>query len=430
MAVVAVLPAMALVSAVGPATPTLRQVWTVPGSSQVESVPAGEYAVDEHRLYLVTPGRLAAYRLADGRVEWQAELPASDDEQVSVGLVAGLPMVSIYGATSRTVAFQPDSGQERWRHPGAPSGDAVGALMMLTITEDPAGRAEFSIAAVDPETGRDLGGVPLDVAEELWAVWQAPGGGLQLLTLARDGRLSRYDLTTGRPVETVRTSHAEAPDGSTNSLTVVEDMVVVGSQAGDPPAVAAYDPVTLTHRWTVLDFSWPTPCGRAACMHWRAAGGGSSRVRAVDPMTGEHRWSLDCAGDPAASVDCSVHTLEPADRMWVEKVNNWEDPDDFVTERFSSWIADTATGVRLTAPTDWRLRAEVGEAGLLLSRSEVSLGPGPPEEPSRVWWARSGVDLSRSRILGAVEADECDPQYPYLVCRSEGEDLTVWRVGP
>jgi hypothetical protein len=419
-AVLAVLPGLLLGGAGAPATPSPSQVWSVPVSGEDALSPAVGFAADDHRLYLADADRLAAHRLADGRVEWQVSLPATDEEWVSVSLVAGLLAVTIFGATTLTIAYQPGSGQERWRHPGLLHEGSAGPLM--TLMDPTAGPAGLTVTVVDPATGRAAGAVRLDAAEEHWTVWQAPDSGPQLLALARDGRLSRYDLATGEVAETVQTPHAEAPDSTMNSLNVVEGVLVVGDQTSDPPAAAGYHPATLTSHWTVPRVLWPSACARSVCVESPAGGGGASGVRAVDPMTGVTRWSIDCAGDDADT--CSIDVQELADRLWVERVRWWEEGD---REQVSSWIADPATGEPLTGTTSWRLRSGMEEADPLLYRDEAGQ---PPDQPSRLWWARSDVEPFRPVVLGAVAAESCEPHYPYLVCWTGGEaGLAVWRVG-
>jgi hypothetical protein len=420
VAVLAILPGLLLGGAAAPATPLPREVWSVPVTGEEDELsPAVGFAADDHRLYLADAGRLAAHRLADGRVEWQVSLPATDDERVSVSLVAGLLAVTISGDTVRTIAYQPGSGQERWRHPGFLHDGSDGPLMTLGVWTD--GPGGLTVTVIDSATGRAVGAVRLNAAEEHWTVWQAPDSGPQLFALSRDGRLSRYDLATGEAAETVQTPHAEAPDSSANSLKVVEGVLVVGDQASDPSAVAGYHPATLAHHWTLPRVLWPSACARSVCVASPANGGGATGVRAVDPATGETRWSIDCTAAGADACSIGVQTL--ADRLWVDQVRSWEEDD---REQVSSWIADPGTGEPLTGTTSWRLRSGVERADLLLDRGEAGQASGQPSW----WWARSDVEPFRPVVLGAIAAEDCDPHYPYLVCwTGDHAGLAVWLVG-
>lgn len=235
--------------------------------------------------------------------------------------------------------------------------------------------------------------------------------------------LTRYDLATGADAQRVQTPH----DAWENQLRTEAGVLMVRASGGSSPnLLAAYDPATLVHLWTIPDGLYTTRCGALMCVSVDEQEGGEY-VQAIDPRSGEARWTLDCS-EPNPTGWCAVYVreLERANRLWVTETRP-TGPD---TSRSRSWVADSATGEPLTAPTDWNLRDQPEVATLLLTRQDEVVRPrGDGDGPVRIWWARSDVQLGAIEVLGAVTANDCRLHHPYLVCWTEGDGFAVWRFG-
>lgn len=409
---------------------TLERVWSLPIAGG-EGPPFGKFTTHDDRLYLLGPGRLTAYHLADGRVDWETELDITD-EFASISAVADTLLVNgTDGGAEVVTAYDPGSGELSWRNQG--SLWVRGDDWLLLHRAEPGGRT--GLVSIEPDTGRVVGRAGGDAAVDvgIWhPLWRAPDGARHLFDLQRDGELVRYNLSTGA-ARHVQTPHVERePDSWQNQLRLEDGLLTVTESGGERSGLlAGYDPATLTHVWTVPRGSYTTPCGEFVCVNVNELGAGTpyEYVRAVDPLTGASRWTLRCPDAGDNNEQCariSVHQLQSSSQVWVTE--DWLTGED--TERYRSWIADAATGAPLTAPTDWSFQSQLDDGTLLLTRGEEgAAAPGEAAEPPRTWWGRSDADLDRIEVLGAVTADICLPHLPYLVCGTEGGSTAIWRFG-
>jgi outer membrane protein assembly factor BamB len=458
----AVLLSLPLAAATPLPPPGLVPVWTHAMLSLSGTAPLPRPVPDGPHLYAVAPTAagpaLVAYRLADGSVAWRA--PVAGDV-AAVRVAAGVPVVTTAGphataydpATGRVLwrragvpwqevggsllvvgeptgdpfrlvtAVDPATGRALWRRAGVPWREVGGSLLVVAV---PAGSGHLRVVtAVDPRTGDALG-VVTGQADPAVSPWQAPDGSLHLFTLNRDGGLARHPMAGG-PVRSVDTAHEQRQgEPRDDSLGVVDDLVVVTDRTGPLRAVAAYDPVTLRHRWTLPGGYGASPCGPVVCVRVVDPDAGPyPSVRGVDPRSGATRWSASCADADLSGGSCtmSVRGLGQG-RLWMEMVV----PDRYTQgSRVTSWVADATTGEPLTDGLAWSLRERHGGSALLLSQGDRERAPGTPARPRRWWWARAGAG-PEVEVLGSVDATTCVPHDPYLVCWTDREGVTVWRI--
>lgn len=426
----------------GAAVPTgrsLERAWSLPNAGG-EDLPFGTFAVRDDRLYLLARGRLTAYHLADGRVDWEIELDIAD-EYASIWPIADVLLVTDMTAAEVVTAYDQDSGELRWRQPGGAVQQGDDRLMLNRTGSGSSRRGSgMELIDIDPGTGKAIGsGVWLDSDSGIETPsWEAPDGARYLFDLNRDGELTRFDLATGAAVQRVQTPHVERePDTWYNQLVVQNGLLMVSVSGGETPeSLAAYDPGTLTHLWTVSGGLYSTPCGELVCVFVEEPGSGTpyEHIRAVDPVTGASPWTLRCPVFGQTSEECSymsIYQLRPSSRLLV--TGNWSTGED--TERPRTWIVDAATGTSLTAPIDWDFHGQLDDGTLLLTRQEQEARAIRVDdsidtaEPPRTWWGRSDVDLGGIEVLGAVTADICLPSVPYLVCWTEDASTAVWLLG-
>jgi outer membrane protein assembly factor BamB len=301
-----------------PAPPApLQPQWSVPIDGQ-----AGPFSwhVDDQHLYVATADRtggrddgegvVTAYRLADGQQQWR--LPLQTWNVPSVRMVGDTVVVDTSGPAAHytaTIGVDRDTGTQRWTRPESPYYILVDQVLLV----DDAGMADHDdprmrLIIIDAATGQDEG----TIAVEAWELvgidvvdGQDSGGDRFLVTLSRDGTLTRHHVGTGTTT-TADTPHAEREENvGQNWLAVQGDLLLVGARGGDEPAVlAVYDAGTLTHRWDHPHGVTATPCGTLVCVSvsednvFRA-----DTVHAVDPATGATRWSRSCEGTGAAELD-------------------------------------------------------------------------------------------------------------------------------
>lgn len=448
----AILLAWPLAGAAHPSPPGLVALWTVPDSAAASGNGTGTVAAGGDRLYVGVPTdrgwTLTAHRLRDGRVDWRVPL-AYPGLRFGLRVVAGVPVVTTHtpAVADRTSGYDPVTGARRWSHAGTPYWEFDGLVVLVEerfatgfsvvpgtgrimgpVPEGRYGGARF--LAVDPVSGQVVGDGRIDSAEHV-AGWRTPDGTGHLFTLAGDGTLTRHAVTpgggtarTGTPYRawpvTGRQHRAQATGTpyrvSTTALPlmVANGLVVVSGSRAGVPVLAAYDPVTLDHRWSVPGGWMATGCGVLVCVvtsdRWYRF------LHGIDPGTGASRWSLRCA------QACGLFATPLPGLVWVERYT----PHHGGTV-LESWIVDSGTGRPVTGRTGWRLAQAVDGGGLLLYRSEA--GPADPDRTRWIWWARAGPGLTDVEVLGAVEADACTPYQLYLVCSTDGADLRVWGAG-
>lgn len=413
-------------SAAAPPAPRLAPLWTDTALSLSGTAQWSRPVADGPHLYALTPVAsggvaLLAHRLRDGQLAWRARLAASGNGSFILRVAGGVPVVTAFGA--RTAAYDPGTGRPLWRRVGMPWREIGGRLLLTATAAD--GRGEV-VTAIDPGTGDAVGSATWP-AGQVAAPWLAGDGTLHLFTLGPDGTLTRRPLTSDGQA---RAAAPRPGDGAARagSLRLVDGLVVAIARTGDRRGVVAYDTGTLRRRWWVPGGYGVSPCGPVVCVRVTGSAGRYDSVRGVDPASGTTRWAVSCADAGLTGRPCTLSAVSvgPGDRLWVEMVV----PDRYTHGSLAtSWIADTRTGDRLTDTVRWSLRQELGELGkqLLLSRADRQRAPGRPARPRTVWWALAddgpGVD-----VLGSVPANACTPHHPYLVCWTEGEGVTVWRI--
>jgi outer membrane protein assembly factor BamB len=410
-----------LAAAAPPAPARLAPLWTDASLTLSGAAPSPSPVAHGPHLYAIQPygaGQvLTARLLRDGKTVWQVVLDVPG-EAVGLQVSAGVPVVTT--DSPHAAAYDPHSGQVAWERPGVPDAQADGVLLVTAEAES--GRRV--VTAVAPDSGQVVGAAVVP-AYQARTTWRAPGGTVHLFTLDTDGRLTRQVLGDGR--EEDGTVHGEQAGSGRGSLAVRHGLVLVTDRTAPDRATLAHDATTLEHRWTVPDAYATAVCGPVLCVYVSGAGGPS--VWGVHPATGTIAWTARCADVGISGAPCrlAVHALADGDRLWIEAVT----PDRYTGgTRARSWIARATTGGRLTSPDGWALRQRVDGAGLLLGRSDLDRAPERPGGPFRLWWAHADADGSSVEVLGTVDATDCRPHHPYLVCWTEGEGVTVWGIGP
>jgi hypothetical protein len=341
-----------------------------------------------------------------------------------------------------TIGVDRDTGTLRWTRPESAHhtlGDHV--LLMGDAGTADHDDPRMQLIIIDPATGQDKG----TIAVEAWELvgidvvdGQDSGGDRFLVTLSRDGTLTRHHVGTGTTT-TVDTPHAEREENvGQNLLAVQGDLLLVGARGGDEPAVlAAYDAGTLTHRWDVPHATTFAACGALVCVgtsehdEWRA-----DTVHAVDPVTGATRWTRSCEGTGAAErcYGPSVQLIDD-DRIWLSErtaeplLPGGPPP---APEEATSWIADADTGEALTGTVDWRPHGTF-DGTHLLSRPEPLPDSTPDQRQAdwhRTWWAHADADLTGVRVLGVTQTRFCRVHSPHLICETSDNQLTIWSINP
>lgn len=410
-----------LAAAAPPAELRLAPLWTDASLTLSGAAPSPSPVAHGPHLYAVQPDGtgqvLTARLLRDGQTAWQVVLDIPG-EAVGLQVSGNTPVVTT--DVPHTVAYDPHTGQVAWERPGVPDEQTDGVLL---VTAEAANDRRV-VTAVAPDSGEVIGAATVP-AYQARAAWRTPGGTVHLFTLDTDGRLTRQVLGHGR--EEDGTVHREQAGSGRGSLAVRDGLVLVTDRTAPDRATVAHDAATLEHRWTVPGAYATAGCGPVLCVYVSGAGGPS--LRGIHPDTGTIAWTARCADVGIRGAPCrlAVHELADGDRLWIEAVT----PDRYTGgTRARSWIARATTGERLAPPDEWALRQLVDGAGLLVGRSDRDRAPERPGGPFRLWWAHADDDGSSVEVLGTVDATDCRPHHPYLVCWTEGEGITVWGIGP
>jgi hypothetical protein len=406
-------------AAAAPRPPWLSHHLTIPLRS------FGEMVLTEQSLYVAgwtgSGGwTLTSYRLQDGSVQWELPLTAPSRQPGNANLGwYGMPVFVSYDDdgdglwSARTVTVDPGTGRERWTTDGWPVAGPLPNDRLLfwreeRESESPAVSAPVTtLALVDGDTGADIWTVPSGMMSTL------EGGDRpnRLVTVDTAGRLTSYDLASGRQLATG--SGAADPTGVgppvPGHLSVAGDLVLLQPQARRPE-LSAYDLDALTHRWTT---NLPAGDGPTACLDDICLVG--DVLIKIDLATGEHLWSRE--------------VRSRADWLWPMAPEPPWLPGHLLA---NGWLVEPRTGDPilnldewLPQHSAWERRIADAAADPYLVRHELPEGG----RPGRSWVARLRMDPPGIEVLGAVHGGlfGCAVGTRYVVCEDE-ETITVWRT--
>ncbi|GAB1642363.1 PQQ-binding-like beta-propeller repeat protein [Krasilnikovia sp. MM14-A1259] len=381
-----------------PPAPTLSPLLTLSVG------PADSYAVtDSGQLLAQSLGTLSLYDLSTGRLRWSTE-PAAPTYRLRIasGLVllrpwsAGLTGLGDPGTTAVSLA----TGDARWRRTGnvvtlAGSGSLLAVAGVRSLT-GPGRRVEGPIDAVDVVTGATRWRIRVPSTAVLQGIPAAAGNPPRLLLVHDDRTAAVHDLTTG-----ARLATADLPpaDYGPDNPTVTGGLVLLRHPTAAGVELSAYDPVTLTRRWSrpAGDVYEIRDCGPLACLM------GPDGVRAIDPADGTARWYqpdwriVEQRGDAMLAYSAPDGTIDTVG------------------------LVDPATGRVLVDLHGWRpLAGAGGRDDLLVTHAE--------QAGARTMVAVAAPGDARPRLLAALPAGtgDCQSAPDRLVCRSTAGELVVW----
>jgi outer membrane protein assembly factor BamB len=272
----------------------LRVLWSMPLDQREQTVVT---ATSVYTAITETTRMLTARNLDDGAVRWQRRLPAPMQgveafEQAGVLLVpakrqsTGRDGVDYNEFTTETVALDPGTGAELWRHPGAVSFVAADTALFTELS--PSGRFMSSVSVVRLRDGSVVWGRPVADVERLTTDDPGPLGPERIITVTPAGQVEvlRYAdgtrLAGGRVEWPVRRGYV---DGY-NELRSWGGRLFVGLVGTTEATVVGYDADTLRRLWRVehLEPGGTTRCGTAVC------GLAPDGLVALDGGTGQVRW--------------------------------------------------------------------------------------------------------------------------------------------
>jgi hypothetical protein len=375
------------------------------------------YGYDQEQLYVVEApgtGALAAYRLADGALQWRAPLP--DPAEFYSFHRDRVLLVSALSHGRASTAFDPATGRQLWRSdPGELIAVAGGWFVFAQVSFEgrPREIPRLRFTAVEQGTGRPGWSVSA-VGEDYHH------GSSHLVIIDREGRLTSYRLATGQRSASVAIPHAEF-----SAVQVVGSLALVVDRSGQSPVLTGYDLATLTRRWSVTLARdhlpvLPGACGRLVCL-------ASPRFpRALDPVTGETVWSADwLPADDRRDHYFMVSNFDlPGGRLLLRDISRAPDLP-------ASWLVEATTGEAVLDLAGWRPGPGgppgAGAGGGLLVRTD-----GPTTMVGRLH-----PDLSGVRLLGVIEGTarpaDCQPLLRQVACAtwpatgSGPGELTLWR---
>jgi outer membrane protein assembly factor BamB len=279
----------------------------------------------------------------------------------------------------------------------------------------------YQLVAVDLRTGRAAWELAVESGERLFfdhGTADTSSPATHLVTLRRDGRLIRYDLTTGEAVAVARVSAPAdrgppVPVGGGTPIglippdtrpavgvnlsypAVVGGLLVLPRDPG--PGSVAYDAGTLTPRWEVSSDSWAAPCGPVVCS---GPGSWTGRLTGLDPTNGATRWSRECDDEVAGDAGCVLMAapLAPEGPLLMHQLVSGRDGPGAVQ------VVDAGTGETIMdIGAEWDLTGRGGGGWILTSRERAPrpLSEGPAQ---RMWLSRLETDPVNFEVLGSVEA--------------------------
>ncbi|WP_146247304.1 PQQ-binding-like beta-propeller repeat protein [Micromonospora arborensis] len=329
---------------------------------------------------------------ASVRRRWQASLPRQGDYldvRVQQGLVLAMG-VSATDGVFHTTAFDAETGQQRWQHPGAPQPIVDGGLLLSDPREDGSG----AISRVEPETGRLLWSVP--VPEGADNIYHGADGRVdQFLLVQPTGEVQVYDASSGRLLRSVDTLPGDR--SAFQRVQVVDDLLLLVPPGGT--RLVGYGLPGLERRWTadVSLVSWATRCGDLLCVAPQNGG-----LQVLDPATGLLHWS-----DP---TDLLADVR--GDRLLVAGTG-----EGYV-------VRDSATGQARTELGKWVLIPLLGRDDPLVGVRQTADG--------RVVVAELDLVAGRARVIDVVPglANSCQASLPILLCQGLDGTTVLWRLQP
>ncbi|MFG1868255.1 outer membrane protein assembly factor BamB family protein [Micromonospora arborensis] len=329
---------------------------------------------------------------ANLRRRWQASLPRQGDYldvrvQQRLVLVMG---VSAADGVFRTTAFDVETGQQRWQHPGAPQPIADGGLLLSDPREDGSG----AISRVEPETGRLLWSVPVPSPGEN-TYHGAYGRVDQFVLMQPTGEVQVYDASSGHLVRSVDTLPGDR--SAYQRVQVVDDLLLLVPPGGT--RLVGYGLPGLEPRWTaeVPLVSYATRCGDLLCVLPQSGG-----LQVLDPATGLLRWS-----DP---TDLLADVR--GDRLLVAGTG-----EGYV-------VRDAATGQTRTELGKWVLIPLLGRDDPLVGVRQTADG--------RVVVAKLDLLSGRAQVIDVLPglASSCQASLPVLLCQGLDGSPVLWRLRP
>ncbi|MEU8181067.1 PQQ-binding-like beta-propeller repeat protein [Micromonospora sp. NPDC049044] len=231
-----------------------------------------------------TRRRISAYRLPDGLLLWQTEVPVQG-RNWTITSVGDTLLVTVYEVLSPergvlSVAFDGETGAYRWQGPGHPETLADGNVLLQSGADD----EPVTLRAVDPCCGTVRWQLT-DTAEYVSLRHRAHG--VDRVVLHRStGFTEVHDAITG--TELARADLPPPRGESFLSVEVVKDLLLTSN--GAPATITAYGLDRLDRRWSTptdrIDFI--NDCGPVLCPQRHGAG-----LWGIDTATGQVRWRSD-----------------------------------------------------------------------------------------------------------------------------------------
>ncbi|WP_433118884.1 PQQ-binding-like beta-propeller repeat protein [Micromonospora sp. CA-246542] len=324
------------------------------------------------------------------RRRWRVALDRSGD-YVTVWIQRGMLLAVGVGVASgvlETTAFDAQTGQRRWRHPGIAQRATDGGMLLANDTGDALG----TVSRVTPDTGRLLWSVPVPFGG---TEFHRRGGQVdQIVFVQPTGEVQVYDAHTGARRHSVDTLPGDR--SAFQRVQVVDDLVLL-VPPGSTELVAFRLPA-MERVWTspVPLVAWAVPCADLLCAVQQTGG-----IQAIEPATGAVRWS-----DPGPDMLVDVRR----DRLLV------------ATSEQQYAVRDARTG---------RERAELGRWQLVNQvRKEDGLLGVRPTSDGRLVVAELDLTAGRTRILDVLPeaAGGCQAARPILLCRRLDGSTALWRL--
>ncbi|MEU7756033.1 PQQ-binding-like beta-propeller repeat protein [Micromonospora sp. NPDC049101] len=323
---------------------------------------------------------------------WRAPVPRGDD-YLGVRVERGLVLATSVDAEDgviETTAFDAETGQQRWRHGGAPVPIADGGLLLTDIRQNGADR----MSRIEPDTGRVLWSVPL--LSPTGPGFHVSDDRIDRFVLVQpSGEVQVYDADSGRLLRSVDTLPGDP--SVFQRVQVVDDLLLLLTP-GEVPTVVAYGLAGLEHRWTaqVSPVSFVVGCADLLCVS-----GQDGSLQVLDPVTGAVRWS-DLGRELLADVRGDRLLMAGSGRRYA--------------------VRDAATGRTHTELGDWDLLP-------VLWRDDPLVGLRHGDD-GRLVVAELDLAAGRARILDVLPdiAGGCQASLPILLCQRLDGSTALWRL--